>query len=86
VYYAWHKDYPLFLMDDVDAELDGKRIGFLLEYLEGRSQAFITTSKESLAEQFKARANVYLVNDGRVVEDELNSRLESATIALESVR
>jgi DNA replication and repair protein RecF len=86
VYYACHKDYPLFLMDDVDAELDGKRIGYLLEYLEGRSQAFITTSKESLAEQFKARASAYLVKDGLVVNDELNCTLQSATNALESVR
>jgi DNA replication and repair protein RecF len=86
VYYAWHKDYPLFLMDDVDAELDGKRIGYLLEYLEGRSQAFITTSKESLAEQYKARANAYLVKDGFVVNDELNGRLQSATKAMEIAR
>jgi len=50
----------------VDAELDGKRIKFLLEYLDGRTQTFITTSKESLVEQFVARANVYAVWDGAV--------------------
>ena len=26
VYNSWHNDYPLFLIDDVDAELDEKRI------------------------------------------------------------
>jgi DNA replication and repair protein RecF len=85
VYYAWHKDYPLFLMDDVDAELDGKRIGYLLEYLEGRSQAFITTSKDSLAEQFKSRASAYRIKDGLVSSQELNSRFEFPANALESV-
>src|SRR5439155_18961262 len=45
VYNSWHGDYPLFLVDDVDAELDEKRIKRLLEYLEGRTQTFITTSK-----------------------------------------
>lgn len=85
VYYARHKDYPLFLMDDVDAELDGRRIGYLLEYLEGRSQAFITTSKESLADQFRTRATTYQVKDGIVIDDELCGGLQTATSALESV-
>ncbi len=64
VYHSWHNEYPLFLIDDVDAELDRKRISYLLEYLEGCTQTFITTSKESLVEQFVARANVYEVGDG----------------------
>ena len=86
VYYSLHKEYPLFLMDDVDAELDRRRIGYLLEYLEGRSQAFITTSKESLAVQFKTRASAYRIKEGLVVNDELNGRVQSATSTLESVR
>lgn len=64
VYYSWHNEYPLFLMDDVDAELDRKRVGHLLEYLEGRTQTFITTSKESLIEQYAAQANVVEVVGG----------------------
>jgi DNA replication and repair protein RecF len=67
VYYSWHNEYPLFLMDDVDAELDGKRIGHLLEYLEGRTQTFVTTSKESLVGRFASRANVFEVTDGEAV-------------------
>jgi len=78
VYYSWHSEYPLFLIDDVDAELDRKRISYLLEYLEGRTQTFITTSKESLVEQFVARANVYRISEG-VVADQ-----GSETIALMS--
>src|SRR5918999_662149 len=68
VYYSWHNEYPLFLIDDVDAELDRKRINCLLEYLEGRTQTFITTSKESLVEQFIAQANIYHVSNGVAIE------------------
>jgi DNA replication and repair protein RecF len=64
VYHSWHNEYPLFLMDDVDAELDRKRIGHLLEYLEGRTQTFVTTSKESLVELYAARANVVEIMAG----------------------
>jgi DNA replication and repair protein RecF len=85
VYHSWHNEYPLFLIDDVDAELDRKRISYLLEYLEGRTQTFITTSKESLVEQFVARASVYRIRDGLFVDDELNGSLQSAARALESI-
>lgn len=64
VYYSWHNEYPLFLMDDVDAELDQRRIGHLLEYLEGRTQTFITTSKNDLIKGFTARAKLIEVRDG----------------------
>lgn len=64
VYYSWHHEYPLFLMDDVDAELDKRRIGQLLEHLEGRTQTFITTSKESLIGEFAARGRVFEVRAG----------------------
>jgi DNA replication and repair protein RecF len=64
VYYSWHHEYPVFLLDDVDAELDRKRINQLLEYLEGRTQTFVTTSKDSLVEQYAARAEIFEVRDG----------------------
>lgn len=64
VYYLWHNEYPLFLMDDVDAELDKGRIGRLLEYLEGRTQTFVTTSKGDLIKEFARNAKVFDVNKG----------------------
>ena len=69
VYYSWHNEYPLFLMDDVDAELDKKRIGHLLEYLEGRTQTFVTTSKNDLIKGFAARAKLIEVRDGVAFDD-----------------
>jgi len=80
VYYSWHNEYPLFLIDDVDAELDRKRISYLLEYLEGRTQTFITTSKESLVEQFVKRANVYKVSNGSVNSDASEAELISSSL------
>jgi DNA replication and repair protein RecF len=86
VYHSWHSEYPLFLIDDVDAELDRRRISYLLEYLEGRTQTFITTSKESLVEQFVARANLYQVSDGMVRGSALETELISSTArGLESI-
>jgi DNA replication and repair protein RecF len=64
VYHSWHNEFPLFLLDDVDAELDKRRVNHLLEYLEGRTQTFVTTSKESLVEQYAARATVFEVKEG----------------------
>jgi DNA replication and repair protein RecF len=86
VYNSWHDDYPLFLVDDVDAELDEKRIRRLLEYLEGRTQTFITTSKRSHLEGFLSKANVHEIVEGTAVSVDLNGSTFSATAAsVESV-
>lgn len=66
VYHTWHKEHPVFLIDDVDAELDRRRLDLLLDHLRGRVQTFITTSKESLVERFAAHARVFKVVDGTV--------------------
>ena len=78
VYNSWHQDYPLFLVDDVDAELDERRIRRLLEYLEGRTQTFITTSKRSHLEGFLSKANVHEIVHGEALSQELNSSAYSA--------
>ena len=70
LYNSWYGDYPLFLIDDVDAELDERRIRHLLEYLESRTQTFITTSKRSHLDRFLSRANVYQIEDGKVSSGE----------------
>jgi DNA replication and repair protein RecF len=69
VYHAQHQDYPIFLIDDVDAELDGIRIERLLEYLDGRTQTFVTTSKKNHFERFNQRARFYEVRDGAATAD-----------------
>lgn len=64
VYHATRGEYPLFLIDDIDAELDYRRIGQLLEYLDGKTQTFVTTSKDSFVERFGAAAAVFKVENG----------------------
>lgn len=65
VYFSQHQEYPLFLLDDIDAELDYKRIGQLLEFLQDKTQTFVTTSKESFIEQFGNGAKVFTVENGQ---------------------
>ncbi len=65
VYHATRGEYPLFLLDDIDAELDYTRIGQLLDYLEGKTQTFVTTSKDSFVEKFGADATVFSVSGGK---------------------
>jgi DNA replication and repair protein RecF len=72
LYNSSHDDYPLFLVDDVDAELDQKRIDKLLEYLEGRTQTFITTSKRTHVGRFLSGANQYEIENGVVIRTEGN--------------
>ena len=66
VFHATRGEYPLFLLDDIDAELDYKRIGNLLEYLEGKTQTFASTSKESVVTNFGASAAVFDALAGRL--------------------
>ena len=69
VYYFKHQEYPIFLIDDVDAELDGTRIERLLEYLDGRTQTFVTTSKRNYFERFNRSANFYEVREGQAIAE-----------------
>ncbi|MGB7068705.1 MAG: DNA replication and repair protein RecF [Pyrinomonadaceae bacterium] len=64
VYYATRGEYPLFLLDDIDAELDFRRIGQLLDYLSDKTQTFVTTSKESFTDRFDAGARVFVIENG----------------------
>jgi DNA replication and repair protein RecF len=65
VFWAQQNEYPLFLIDDIDAELDHERIGQLLEFLEGKTQTIITTSKFDLAHSLGSKASVFSVFNGK---------------------
>jgi DNA replication and repair protein RecF len=68
IYFTQRGEYPLFLLDDIDAELDYGRIGQLLEYLAGKTQTFVTTSKESFADEFGSGGRLMRVENGAVVQ------------------
>ncbi len=65
VFHATRSEYPLYLIDDIDAELDYRRIGHLLDYLDDKTQTFITTSKDSFVQRFGGRATIFAVNNGK---------------------
>lgn len=67
----WMRDqlgaYPLFLLDEVVAELDGKRRQFLLERLDGRAQTLLTTTELDIFDAaFLERSQVYRVENGQI--------------------
>jgi len=64
VFRSTRSEYPLFLMDDIDAELDYGRIGQLLEYLSGKTQNFATTSKENFVREFGRNSAIFRVENG----------------------
>lgn len=64
VFHATRAEYPLFLIDDIDAELDYERIGKLLDFLSDKTQTFVTTSKESFVERFGSGARIFNVRNG----------------------
>ena len=64
VYRSTRGEYPLFLLDDVDAELDYLRIGQLLDYLCKKTQIFASTSKEGFIERFGQNSRVLTVENG----------------------
>src|SRR5690348_10723504 len=68
-------EQPVFIIDDVDAELDERRIRHLLEYLENRTQTFITTSKRTHVESFFSRASVFEIEEGRVLSSNVETSL-----------
>ena len=75
LYNSGSNDQPVFIIDDVDAELDERRIRHLLEYLENRTQTFITTSKRSHVESFFSRASVFEIEDGKVRSSNVETSL-----------
>ncbi|MFN6962149.1 MAG: DNA replication/repair protein RecF [Pyrinomonadaceae bacterium] len=64
VFRATRGENPLFLIDDIDAELDYRRIGQLLDHLADKTQTFASTSKESFVQNFGSTAAVFSIKNG----------------------
>jgi DNA replication and repair protein RecF len=58
--------YPVFLVDDVEAELDSRRLRTFLGYLAERTQTFLTTAKESFLPSLPAPVHRYEVTAGAI--------------------
>jgi len=75
VYHDYFEEYPIFLIDDLDAELDRTRIEILLNYLDGKSQTIVSTSKRSQADRYRQRSATFLVEAGSLVEEEARQQV-----------
>ena len=61
------EEYPLFLLDEVVAELDSRRRRFLLDRLDGQAQTLLTTTELDIFDpHFLGRAQVYQVENGQI--------------------
>jgi len=69
VYNKTFSEYPIFMIDDIDAELDRQRIEVLLDYLQNKTQTVITTSKRDIATAYSGRATVFRVEEGQVITE-----------------
>jgi DNA replication and repair protein RecF len=60
-------DWPILLLDEVMAELDAKRRGFLLNQINGAHQAILTsTDPEMFTAEFRSQARMVKVIRGRI--------------------
>ena len=67
IYFDAYGEYPLFLVDDVDSELDELRMNELLEVLEAKTQVFLTTTKPGLIRsRGRCQARTFRVSGGQV--------------------
>ncbi|MGH7394190.1 MAG: DNA replication/repair protein RecF [Candidatus Methylomirabilales bacterium] len=57
---------PLLLLDDVLSELDGIRVGRVLDFIRGGDQVVLTALETAALGELGAGATVYRVEDGRV--------------------
>lgn len=58
-YFRRTKQWPILLLDDIDAELDSLRLNSLLDHLSGLGQTLITTSKYGT---MQGRTNDYILD------------------------
>jgi DNA replication and repair protein RecF len=69
IYNSVYEESPVLLIDDIDAELDRGRIEALLSELEGSTQTVISTSRRAIANRYRDRASIYLVERGQAASE-----------------
>jgi len=62
-----HGVYPVFLVDDIEGELDDDRLRSFLDYLVDRTQTFMTTAKGRLVPAMPLGVRRFEVSAGRIV-------------------
>ena len=69
IYNSIYEESPVLLIDDIDAELDRGRIEALVSELDGRVQTVVSTSRRAIANRYRDRASVYLVERGHALKE-----------------
>jgi DNA replication and repair protein RecF len=69
IYNFIYEESPVLLIDDIDAELDRGRIEAVLSELEGRVQTVVSTSRRGVANRYRDRASIYLVELGKSIDE-----------------
>ena len=74
LHYSQHGEYPVFMIDDVDSELDDERMNQVVELLRRKTQVFMTTSRPDRIhlEERNISAKYFHLEAGRVVEADLS--------------
>jgi DNA replication and repair protein RecF len=66
IHQKFHGHYPVFLVDDAEAELDEQRLQSFLNYVSNRTQLFLTSAKDFLLPAIPASTRCYDVRNGEV--------------------
>jgi DNA replication and repair protein RecF len=66
IHFKVHGFYPIFLVDDAEAELDGERLGIFLQYLSRRTQTILTSAKDFLIRSMPEGTVHFEVKNGEV--------------------
>jgi DNA replication and repair protein RecF len=71
-----HGFYPVFLVDDAEAELDEVRLSKFFEYLSHRTQTFLTSAKDFLLSAAPPDTTRFEVQNGRIISSNQGAFLE----------
>ncbi len=66
IHHRFHGFYPVFLVDDAEAELDEQRLRTFLQYIAERTQLFLTSAKDFLLPFMPVDTRCFGVKDGVV--------------------
>jgi DNA replication and repair protein RecF len=66
IHHKFHGYYPVFLVDDAEAELDEQRLRTFLQYISERTQLFLTSAKNFLLPFMPQDTRCFEVKDGTV--------------------
>jgi DNA replication and repair protein RecF len=64
IHRIFHGYYPVFLVDDAEAELDDKRLNIFLTFLSQRTQVFLTSAKNFLLSAIPEQTRHFQVKNG----------------------